>query len=347
MELALAILTAALAVGFLGWIIHGRTARHKRRAGPLVWRSTVLRWSWAHVFAGIVTPTMFVVLFGVMFLLVGQPPEPLITFFCFFNAGQLLLFPLLYVNAIELREQGLTLPNTRGHPVLWSDIRYVKRTRWGSGLLVCLDRMTATAKVAPAELDVLMGLLAQRVEVRDEDDRVLNPDRGPTPARPRGPDRAWLQFSLQGLLLFTILAASASSWYGVHKRAQWAEEAALAELERFGPVVQNWPYGGIRLDFSQSATRPDDAALEIVSRLDRLSRLDLTNCPITDAGLAHLEGLASLEFLALNGTKITDAGLEHLAKLTRLKHVHLGAAPVTPAGVARLRKSLPNTEIVR
>jgi hypothetical protein len=91
----------------------------------------------------------------------------------------------------------------------------------------------------------------------------------------------------------------------------------------------------------------------------KVSSLDLSETPVEDAWLIHLtgaDGLIHLRTLNLAGTRITDEGLTTIAKLTSLKKLNLGKSfvtsvgqlgmQVTPAGVARLRKALPDCEIV-
>jgi hypothetical protein len=67
---------------------------------------------------------------------------------------------------------------------------------------------------------------------------------------------------------------------------------------------------------------------------------------VTDAGLAHLVGLTSLRELNLWNTEVTDAGLAHLAGLKSLQELSLWGTRVTNAGVARLKKRLPDCNIL-
>jgi hypothetical protein len=62
----------------------------------------------------------------------------------------------------------------------------------------------------------------------------------------------------------------------------------------------------------------NDADLEKLSGLTRLSGLNLPASEVTDAGLVHLKDFASLSHLYLDGSKVTDAGLEHLKDLKEL-----------------------------
>jgi hypothetical protein len=48
--------------------------------------------------------------------------------------------------------------------------------------------------------------------------------------------------------------------------------------------------------------------------MKKLKFLNLSECRITDAGLAHLEGLPELTGIYLNGTRVTATGIEKLRK---------------------------------
>ena len=63
--------------------------------------------------------------------------------------------------------------------------------------------------------------------------------------------------------------------------------------------------------------------------------LVLNNCPITDDGLASLEGKRNLRWLELRRTKITDEGIKHL-RGTALEELDLSATKVSDAGLAYL-----------
>ncbi len=80
--------------------------------------------------------------------------------------------------------------------------------------------------------------------------------------------------------------------------------------------------------------------------LEPLVGVDFSGSQVTDAGLAHLKGLA-LELLGLNGTKITGAGLVHLEGLTKLEYLNLQNTKVTDAGVEKLQAVLPKCKIYR
>jgi len=79
--------------------------------------------------------------------------------------------------------------------------------------------------------------------------------------------------------------------------------------------------------------------------LTQLQFLSLSESRVTDAGLAHLKGMARLETLWLGGTQVTDAGLVHLRGLTSLTSAMLCRTQVTAAGVANLQHALPGAQI--
>ncbi len=66
---------------------------------------------------------------------------------------------------------------------------------------------------------------------------------------------------------------------------------------------------------------------------------------ISDAGVAHLRGLAKLHTLDLSATAVTDSGLIYLAGLSNLRDLDLKYTLVTGAGVAKLQAALPDCDI--
>ena len=70
-----------------------------------------------------------------------------------------------------------------------------------------------------------------------------------------------------------------------------------------------------------------------VKRLADLQSLDLRNCRVTDAGLAHILACPRLVYLDLSGTQISDAGLASLVKNKRYSFIGVSKTRVTPEGV--------------
>jgi hypothetical protein len=94
-------------------------------------------------------------------------------------------------------------------------------------------------------------------------------------------------------------------------------------------------------------TETNDDLLANLAPVTSLLRLHLEKTKITDKGLAHLKGLVNLEYLNLYGTEITDAGLVNLEGMKKLKSLYLWQTKVTDAGVDKLKKALPQLQIIR
>jgi hypothetical protein len=105
-------------------------------------------------------------------------------------------------------------------------------------------------------------------------------------------------------------------------------------VDAFGPVTQ--------VSFRRLPRAPTPAESEEVlariGHLSRLKQLTFINVPVTDTGLAYLEGLTSLESLMLRGcNRVTDAGVAHLARLTGLAGLFLEDSRISDTGLASLR----------
>ncbi len=172
-----------------------------------------------------------------------------------------------------------------------------------------------------------------------------------TKAAPPKPSRRWYQFTLRTLLIVVTLVGCGFAWFGLKVRESHRQEAAVAAIERLGGRVfydAEPPGSGLvrallgdeffrnvrQVDLEIYAV--DDADLEHLHGLTRLTRLEIDGTQITDAGLVHLKALTRLEFLDLNNTSISDAGLKQLHELTRLEILELNNTPVTDAGMAQL-----------
>ncbi len=89
-----------------------------------------------------------------------------------------------------------------------------------------------------------------------------------------------------------------------------------------------------------------DAGLVALRGLRHITFLQISNAPITNAGLPHLRDCAgTLTELKLHNTTITDAGLVHLDGFTALTKLSLRNTGVTDEGVRRLSAKLPKCRI--
>jgi Leucine-rich repeat (LRR) protein len=135
-----------------------------------------------------------------------------------------------------------------------------------------------------------------------------------------------------GLVLVTAIPTGCGS------ESEDEKFAAIAALEKLGGTVEVEPE--LVADLS-------DAGLAHLEGLDNLEELRFYSTNVTEAGLVHLKGLTKLEWLNLIGTQITDEGLAHLEGLTDLKILELKNTKVTDAGVKKFKAAFPRCYIGR
>jgi len=83
-----------------------------------------------------------------------------------------------------------------------------------------------------------------------------------------------------------------------------------------------------------------ERGLGYIGQLRSLTNLTLLNIvpPVTDQGLAQLEGLEKLQYLELVGSRITDAGLVNLMPMKELRQLYIGGSAVGDHGLGTLAK---------
>ena len=123
------------------------------------------------------------------------------------------------------------------------------------------------------------------------------------------------------------------------------DAGAIVEVRFKGPAVDRSLLTALpELPALQSVvlagTDADDAALVPLGTISTLKNLDLRDCPVSNAGLAHLTGLENLAALRLSGksgkTTVDDAGMEHVAKIGSLRAVMLDFLWVSEVGLETL-----------
>jgi hypothetical protein len=87
--------------------------------------------------------------------------------------------------------------------------------------------------------------------------------------------------------------------------------------------------------------------VKYASEIPSLHVLRLYAGPVGDDGLRPVGRLTDLEVLIAQNVQMTDAGLDHLAGLKKLKRLEIQGNRVSDAAVARLKKVLPELEVVR
>lgn len=89
-----------------------------------------------------------------------------------------------------------------------------------------------------------------------------------------------------------------------------------------------------------SNTKIADAGVALLKDSNRVRIFWAENCAITDAGLEHLKPLPKLMWVKLNSTQVTDAGLAHLEGLTGLSALEVEGTRVTKEGAEKLQAKL-------
>src|SRR5215469_1671698 len=115
------------------------------------------------------------------------------------------------------------------------------------------------------------------------------------------PKRRWMQVSLRTVLvLVTLLCVALSVWVMPAER----QRRAMAAIEKLGGNV--------------GYVKPAASEMFPVTYLrhglppvyfNEIGFVGLDHTQVTDAGLAHLQGLTGLQSLGLTNTQVTDAGL--------------------------------------
>jgi hypothetical protein len=190
--------------------------------------------------------------------------------------------------------------------------------------------------------------------------------------------RRWLRISIRGLIVFVLVLGGCLGWFThLARQARIQRDAVAAITKLGGSALYDWQFEGNRfrlkpgtniisnevpgwptwlvdrlgvdafgtvtqVSFRRLPRAPSPAESEEVlaqiGHLGRLKQLTFINVPVTDTGLAHLEGLTSLESLMLRGcNQVTDAGVAHLARLTGLTGLYLEDSRISDAGLASLR----------
>jgi hypothetical protein len=85
-----------------------------------------------------------------------------------------------------------------------------------------------------------------------------------------------------------------------------------------------------------------DGDLELLTRIQFVTELDLSDTLVTNDGLSHLNKLLYLRAIDLSGTAVTDKGMQSLANLERLRSVRVVGTSVTYPALENLSAKLPD-----
>lgn len=144
--------------------------------------------------------------------------------------------------------------------------------------------------------------------------------------------------------------------FAVERVPKWAEilatYPALIDLDISGSTAADADMTALaaapkltKLNLYQ--TKIGDAGVKnLLPLADRLTSLNLDATDVTDEGAKTLEAFEKLTFVHLGRTAITDNAAESLAKITTLEKLHVTRTKMTEKGFAVLKEKLPNTEVV-
>ena len=98
-------------------------------------------------------------------------------------------------------------------------------------------------------------------------------------------------------------------------------EEAIERIEQLGGSVRRVSKDdeSVELDLRFVTAAFKDEHLQYALNLKQLVSLQVTDAPITDAGVDHIAKLADLKRLYLGRTAVTDAGVKRLASLKNLE----------------------------
>ncbi|MFN0055824.1 MAG: protein kinase domain-containing protein [Planctomycetales bacterium] len=90
----------------------------------------------------------------------------------------------------------------------------------------------------------------------------------------------------------------------------------------------------------------DDRFVFAATAIKSLNRLGINDCPITDAGVAHLKRLSELRDVYLNAPQLTDGVWEHLAQVPKLESLLVVATTrMRGTGMSQL-EAVPLTKLI-
>jgi hypothetical protein len=250
----------------------------------------------------------------------------------------------------------------------------LKRWRWVFWLFLILASLPVLRFSIQAPLVALVNLVlvlltasARGFYFPHSRAKETSADIGPPPTdsdsqgevvAPRGP-RRWFQYRLRTLMVVMLAVSLGMSWLAVELNRAGKQRAIVQAVENAGArieyrdplhptlrrTVNRHLFCDVFAVIARSAPSFRDEQIKCLAQLPTLKALELTEVPITDAGLKHLEPLTDLEYLFLTGVPITDTGLDHLRRLPRLRGLYLLSTDVTAEGVERLQQALPRCRI--
>jgi hypothetical protein len=125
------------------------------------------------------------------------------------------------------------------------------------------------------------------------------------------------------------------------------EPRAFKRIEELGGIVTRAGGEGataeidIQLDDKQPGDKLLAKLVPHLKQIEHITRLQMQNTGITDAGLEPLNGMSNISSINLEGTAISDRGLDSLKTISSLKYVLLAGTRVTEGGTLALKRARP------
>jgi len=153
----------------------------------------------------------------------------------------------------------------------------------------------------------------------------------------------WRQFSLRGLLVFTVICGIGSliwSWTrpDIRYRQMRERQQMAAAVERLGGSMTN---SGNVIDLTgQIINNSDVQFLASLPAATDISGVVLNGTGVTDEVVAYLNLFPRVNYISMNGClAITDEALKDMEGNRRLQGVHAVGTQATDAGVERLLRA--------
>lgn len=113
-------------------------------------------------------------------------------------------------------------------------------------------------------------------------------------------------FFLSTVVLLCFAGCGGSDDFG-ERTDKGNDPKIITQLESLGGEVDSLQEGAM-----MGSSKITDAEMELLTQLNGLKVVDISNTQVTDAGLEHLKGISTLTFVDVSNTQITDAGFEAL-----------------------------------
>ena len=129
------------------------------------------------------------------------------------------------------------------------------------------------------------------------------------------------------------------SWDATSRKLDWLDLGFTQVTDRLFLEINQPTWSVKRL--SLELTNISDASMSSIAAMDDLTELDLTECKVTDRGIAELAKHRSLRKLWIGGTQVSDASIAVLSSIPKLESLIYDGSAITPQGFVQLARKNP------